>query len=276
MAITHGSRIGRLPINGSSVNQVLYAHVHHPPDLSGLPEPEHSAVARALAKPPEDRWPTCRGFVNALEAAAPEEPARPVTVEGATAGDFGGGPAGVTREPTTDRATEHPGTQAAAAVARHRPRLRRAGLVAAVAALAGLAATIALSRPGPIGPPVEAARPVPARPGPSLASVKLPAVAPSTALAQATPRTEGPDPTLALADRARAFLKTYCYDCHGGAHDVGEDLNVLDREVLVRVPEEKAKQPYVVPGKPGESLLWEYAGVGPKYRMPEKRAGNRR
>src|SRR5206468_4805999 len=75
-----------------------------------------------------------------------------------------------------------------------------------------------------------------------------------------------------LAGQARAYLKTYSYDCHGGANDVGEDLNVLDREVLLRAAEEKGKQPYVVPGKPGESLIWEYAGVGPKYRMPKKDA----
>lgn len=75
-----------------------------------------------------------------------------------------------------------------------------------------------------------------------------------------------------LAAEARGFLAKYCYDCHGGAHDVGEDLNVADRESLLKKPESPDKKPYVVPGKPGESLLWDYAGVGPKYRMPLKRA----
>src|SRR5262249_14217397 len=89
----------------------------------------------------------------------------------------------------------------------------------------------------------------------------------SNAPAPAARRTDASD-----AAQARAFLKTYCYDCHGGANDVGEGLNVLDRELLVRVPEETGKQPYVFPGKPAESLVWEYAGVGPKYRMPKKNA----
>ncbi len=39
-----------------------------------------------------------------------------------------------------------------------------------------------------------------------------------------------------LAAEARGFLAKYCYDCHGGAHDVGEDLNVADRESLLKYP----------------------------------------
>jgi len=75
-----------------------------------------------------------------------------------------------------------------------------------------------------------------------------------------------------LAAEARGFLAKYCYDCNGGANDVGEDLNVNDRESLLKRPESAEKKPYVVPGKPDESLIWEYAGVGPKFRMPKKSA----
>ncbi len=75
-----------------------------------------------------------------------------------------------------------------------------------------------------------------------------------------------------LAGEARAYLTKYCYDCHGGAHDVGEDLNVADRETLIKKPDSPDKKPYIVPGKPAESLIWEYAGIGPKYRMPLARA----
>ena len=75
-----------------------------------------------------------------------------------------------------------------------------------------------------------------------------------------------------LVSEGRAFLAKYCHDCHGGANDVGEDLNVLDREAMLKRPESPDKKPYLVPGKPGESLIWEYAGVGPDYRMPKKRA----
>ena len=67
LAVTYFQlRTGRLPFAGDSVNQVLYAHVHRPPDLSGLPEEERAVVARALAKRPEDRWPSCREFVRRL------------------------------------------------------------------------------------------------------------------------------------------------------------------------------------------------------------------
>ena len=75
-----------------------------------------------------------------------------------------------------------------------------------------------------------------------------------------------------LATEARAFLTKYCYDCHGGAKDVGEPLNVADRESLLKRPESAEKHAYVVPGKPDESLIWEYSGIGPKYRMPKKSA----
>src|SRR5262249_6255884 len=40
------------------------------PDLSMLPEAERPAVARALAKHPEGRWPSCRAFVDALVTGA--------------------------------------------------------------------------------------------------------------------------------------------------------------------------------------------------------------
>jgi mono/diheme cytochrome c family protein len=75
-----------------------------------------------------------------------------------------------------------------------------------------------------------------------------------------------------LAKDARAFLTKYCHDCHGGANDVGEDLNVVDRASLLKAPEAAKKAAYIVPGKPGDSLLWDYMGVGPNPRMPKKGA----
>jgi Tfp pilus assembly protein PilF len=41
------------------------------PDLEGLPEPERPILERALAKRPEDRWPDCRSFVDALKVLGP-------------------------------------------------------------------------------------------------------------------------------------------------------------------------------------------------------------
>jgi formylglycine-generating enzyme required for sulfatase activity len=60
-------RGGRLPFEGH-VTQVLTGHAMHPPDLTMLPESERPAAARALAKEPKERWPSCRAFVDALAA----------------------------------------------------------------------------------------------------------------------------------------------------------------------------------------------------------------
>ncbi len=65
-------RTGRLLFEGSH-HQVVYGHMSAPPDLSQLPEAERAVVARALAKEPENRWPTCEAFVNELIKAHPDE-----------------------------------------------------------------------------------------------------------------------------------------------------------------------------------------------------------
>jgi formylglycine-generating enzyme required for sulfatase activity len=61
-------RGGRLPFGGNQF-QMMAGHATQPPDLTMLPEVERSAVERALAKKPEDRWPNCRAFVAALASA---------------------------------------------------------------------------------------------------------------------------------------------------------------------------------------------------------------
>jgi Tfp pilus assembly protein PilF len=43
-------------------------HMCNAPDLEGLPESERPILERALAKRPEDRWPDCRSFIDALKA----------------------------------------------------------------------------------------------------------------------------------------------------------------------------------------------------------------
>lgn len=60
-------RGGRLPFEGTPI-QVMAGHATQPPDLSMLPAGERPAVARALAKKPPERWPSCRAFVQALTA----------------------------------------------------------------------------------------------------------------------------------------------------------------------------------------------------------------
>jgi serine/threonine protein kinase len=62
---------GTFPFKGRTPSQLMLQHVSAAPDLSGLPESDRAAVAVALAKRPEDRFPSCRELVDALAAQAP-------------------------------------------------------------------------------------------------------------------------------------------------------------------------------------------------------------
>jgi serine/threonine protein kinase len=64
-------RSNRVPYRGTAL-EIMAGHLLSPPDLSMLPLAERSVVARALAKNPEERWPSCRAFVQALAAVAGE------------------------------------------------------------------------------------------------------------------------------------------------------------------------------------------------------------
>jgi serine/threonine protein kinase len=73
LAVTYAHlRCGHLPFGGT-LERMLHAILHEEPNLRALPDAERPAVARALAKDPEQRWPSCREFVSALRAppAAP-------------------------------------------------------------------------------------------------------------------------------------------------------------------------------------------------------------
>jgi serine/threonine protein kinase len=75
LAVTYCQlRGGRLPFRGTPV-QVMAGHQQRPPNLAMLPEAEQLVVARALSKKPEERWPSCREFVQELQAAAGRGPA---------------------------------------------------------------------------------------------------------------------------------------------------------------------------------------------------------
>src|SRR3954452_999067 len=60
---------GHRPFNGKSARQLAQQHMHEPPDLRALPEPERPIVARALEKDPAKRFPSCLAFVRALYTA---------------------------------------------------------------------------------------------------------------------------------------------------------------------------------------------------------------
>ena len=51
--------------------QVMAGHLYRPPNLTMLPQTEQATVARALSKQPQERWLSCREFVEHLRAAAP-------------------------------------------------------------------------------------------------------------------------------------------------------------------------------------------------------------
>ncbi|MBX6315890.1 MAG: hypothetical protein IRY99_23705 [Isosphaeraceae bacterium] len=72
-------RGGRLPFAGPP-EAIRAGHLLDPPDLSMLPEPERPAVARALAKEPDQRWPSCRAFIDALTVSASASSSRAVSV----------------------------------------------------------------------------------------------------------------------------------------------------------------------------------------------------
>lgn len=60
---------GKRPFPGKNIRQLALQHMSEPPDLSMLPEGDRAVVARALAKNPDERWPSCTAFVRALGSA---------------------------------------------------------------------------------------------------------------------------------------------------------------------------------------------------------------
>jgi hypothetical protein len=65
---------GQLPFTGTNPRQLMMQHVTQPPNLEPLPASDRAAVARALAKKPEDRHPSCGAFVHALCEGRAEKP----------------------------------------------------------------------------------------------------------------------------------------------------------------------------------------------------------
>jgi serine/threonine protein kinase len=86
LAVTYCQLRGnRVPFRGAA-EEVMLGHLLNPPDLSMLPPAEQPAVARALAKNPEERWPSCRAFVRALTVAAKGRPGPVASPRGRSSG----------------------------------------------------------------------------------------------------------------------------------------------------------------------------------------------
>ncbi|MCR9294791.1 MAG: protein kinase [bacterium] len=67
---------GQMPFSGRSTGELARQHLTQPPDLEALPPADRPVVARALAKNPNDRFSTCRQFIEQLQkvrgAAVPQ------------------------------------------------------------------------------------------------------------------------------------------------------------------------------------------------------------
>jgi len=67
LALTYAElRFGKRLIDGEDFVAVMTQHLEKIPEMPGLPAREQAALRRALAKKPEDRFPTCVDFAKAL------------------------------------------------------------------------------------------------------------------------------------------------------------------------------------------------------------------
>jgi hypothetical protein len=71
LAITYTElRLGRPPFLSRDLPTLMLDHLERPPALSALPEGEQQVLDKALAKDPDQRFPSCLEFAEALEYRA--------------------------------------------------------------------------------------------------------------------------------------------------------------------------------------------------------------
>lgn len=63
---------GHRPFSGSTIQQLAMQHLQAPPNLSSLPHADRPAIAKALAKKPENRHSSCLALIDALTASSVE------------------------------------------------------------------------------------------------------------------------------------------------------------------------------------------------------------
>jgi serine/threonine protein kinase len=64
--VYHEMLTGKRAIDGESARELMFRTVVNGADLSAVTEPERSILARALAKQPTERFPSCTAFIDAL------------------------------------------------------------------------------------------------------------------------------------------------------------------------------------------------------------------
>jgi serine/threonine protein kinase len=97
---------GTLPYQGKNSRQLLLQHTTGAPDLGALPEAERPLVARALAKDPEERFPTCLDFIRALRAVR-GQPAEDRAIDSSIDSALASGPVFVTAQAEAEAETDH-------------------------------------------------------------------------------------------------------------------------------------------------------------------------
>jgi serine/threonine protein kinase len=77
LAVTYAEmRLGRRIYRSNNLLDLAREHDKGVPDLHGLGEAERKVVLRALAKKPDNRYPSCHAFVHALSEAVLPRPSR--------------------------------------------------------------------------------------------------------------------------------------------------------------------------------------------------------
>lgn len=81
LAVTYVfARTGRGVFESKLLHELALSHTQERPKLDGFPPAEQAVLRKALAKKPEDRYPSCRAFAAALrEAVFPAPPPPPPT-----------------------------------------------------------------------------------------------------------------------------------------------------------------------------------------------------
>jgi serine/threonine protein kinase len=81
LAVTyHELLTGVLPFAAKNFRQLAHDHLQVIPDLARVHEADRPALARALAKEPRERFPSCTAFVDALEGRVQGSPALPAVL----------------------------------------------------------------------------------------------------------------------------------------------------------------------------------------------------